>query len=435
MSRTRTSGVLAVVPIQYTWTGGTSSTITTGNPGLGSARSMTDIVIPDYKLRSSKGEVFFNPMTATTYNCTQTSTSPGLKLKCNYVGDTDYGNTHTWSRPMIDRQFALTESPAIATGGYFNSPFPITSSEIVKMKTEASTQAAAKRGMSQNNLFESLAEIDKSFKMLPDTLHQIRSIIKGKANSKDGRRIQSLYTSAIRQAKSPSVASSLYDRSVGPAANLYLMYRYGIKPLINDVQGIIDGARKKIGPMRLTSRGSVQQIFNRSEARSRSIVINGKNASTYTMTIDYQKVAKVRGMFLDELDVSMLFNMGFSAKGLLGLPWELTRFSFVLDWFVNLGDFMYALMPTPETKALGSCVTFNSVETIICQGETLTGEHYSMEKQDSGVVTVYRVVKERTPGVSAPGIVIKTDFGFSNITRSMDAAALLVQTMKTPFRF
>jgi hypothetical protein len=210
---------------------------------------------------------------------------------------------------------------------------------------------------------------------------------------------------------------------LGTVANAWLQYQYGIKPLVNSISSIAQGLKKPIGKRRITTRSSV--TLNGFEDFTSSTVNVG---SVWRMKwrSESSDTVLIRGMSLDEADIDVYFNVGLSAKGLITVPWELVRYSFVLDWFVNVGDFLNGIAPSPGFNQLGSSLstkrtisTTYSIASVIIPPET----GYTIQQRPDASWNVTSISRDRGP-LNSPGVVVRADFGFKNIPRVLSALAL-----------
>lgn len=377
----------------------------------GSWALMEDEVTKGYFKRKQRGEIFFNPMHSEKHNLVVTP-GDGLwirkqaQLNCS-------GVMHNYEfrydgLDLYRRYLMLYEYPVYQAGVPY--PIPSTSwlfsgSEIGDFIEEASTAAQAKRGASSSNLWETVAEVDKSLTLLGDILEQMKRLTF--ANARNGQ-----------------------DRRGNPRARakaltaLWLIYRYGVMPLIHDANGIIDGLSKRLGRVRETSRGQV--TVTRTQRRNE--LDNSASSCSWVVNRNVDETVTVRAMSLDEYVATVSSNIGFSTKGFLMLPWELTGYSFVLDWVVNVGDFLGALLPAPGVKQLGSCVVVKRENVLsITPGATLAKSGFSLIRSMGGGINYSQTHVSRSVGLPSPNLVVKADFKLDNLNRCLDAVSLITQ--------
>jgi hypothetical protein len=143
-------------------------------------------------------------------------------------------------------------------------------------------------------------------------------------------------------------------------------------------------------------------------------------------------------MSLDEYVTDQLYESGFSTAGLFALPWELIPYSFVVDWFVNVSDYLRALAPSPSFHHLGSCLTGKHEYTTVW---TITGyvnnqpQLYTFTSGHSGSMMSRGTDKYRRTFLN-PGIVIKSSshlFDDPYVPRVLDALSLIVSRLGRSF--
>jgi hypothetical protein len=280
-------------------------------------------------------------------------------------------------------------------------PKPVISqTDINDLVKEATTKVLGDRGNADNNLFESIAEYRQAIDLLTNPTKSFFTVMN------DPRR-------------------SFLGKAARSAADAWAVYRWGIRPMVNDVNGILSGLKKQVGRRRVTTRSS--ESIRRVEAGSLSgsygianVIIN------YTTTDE----VTVRARTLDEVDFSVANNIGFSVKGLTSLPWELVPYSFVADWFVNVGDYIRALTPVPGLKLLDDSLTIERVvKTIYSAGPTsLLNNDYSITRPVSGSISSTLKTKTRSR-LGAPKLVVRSDFRFDKALRIADGLALAAQRL------
>jgi hypothetical protein len=137
-------------------------------------------------------------------------------------------------------------------------------------------------------------------------------------------------------------------------------------------------------------------------------------------------------MSLDEYDLTLADQLGLDFKSLVTLPWELIPYSFVVDWFLNIGDFIGSLTPSPGYTQLGSCFVVEREQTTsyTALGTEVPSLSYDVLRPVSGTVYRYRKSKNRYRMGDSGSIVIKNDFKLTNLIRALDAVALLQQKLR-----
>jgi hypothetical protein len=187
---------------------------------------------------------------------------------------------------------------------------------------------------------------------------------------------------------------------------------------------VIAGLEKKVGRVRKTSRA---KILLESNLQQR-VVPYSNPAFTVKILETVSDRVQIRAMSLDEHVLSEANNVGLTSKGLITLPWELVRYSFVLDWFLTVGDFLGAITPAFGWTQLGSCYVIRREQAVSINAlDTIPGAGYVIDTPCSGGFTYLRDTRQRIVGLPAPGVVVRSDFRFSNLSRCLDAFALLAQ--------
>lgn len=406
-TRVRTRGAFKPYPVNITafsskfdCSGSTNQTANIADAiRTGVVETMHDFVTTAFEKRRAKGEVFFNPMNHTKQESIIINPGNGEKMT---------KQTQSCSSPVLFEE-SWIDGPLLGrrlNAQVLGKPVPlstriISEDDINKLKDEVSTKCLAQRGTSDSNLYESIAEYKQTLQLLRNPVGAM-----GKWLGKNER--------AITRAK-----------GVGDA---WLVYRYGIRPMISDIDGIIKGLKKKVGHQRTTTRSRGQISLSRVD--SGTIVTGEPVTLTYSKQSDCTVL--VRAMSLDEHVISLYENIGFTSKGLITLPWELVPYSFVADWFVNFGDFLKALVPLPSVHQLGNSLTTEVVETYTYVGISSTRPGWTTNRNISGTFVSRLTTKSREP-IRTPSVVIKSDFRFDDATRLADSVALIGQKMGSLF--
>lgn len=181
----------------------------------------------------------------------------------------------------------------------------------------------------------------------------------------------------------------------------------------------------------------------RVKTRAKNRILRSRSFSSYNRSgnIDYfwtrfdQEMIDISAFSIDDIEVSLANLLGFTTKGFVTLPWELTRLSFVADWLANVGHFIGAISPAPGWNQLGSSLTVrrDSTSRYIATNSVPWNNDYSVITPWSGSYMVRQLTISRSLNPT-PSLVINADFGFDRSTRVADSLALLSQQLLRVFR-
>lgn len=370
---------------------------------------MRDVVVPGFNKRRARGEVFFNPMTK--YTCeispghgkslgrlrtrTPTCSAPYTyypEFSYAYEGDVTYGRVLS----------GLDFPPVHVDWPVYDPPLLLTEGDCLSIRQEAATSCLSNRGrVSDSNLWETIAEFEQAMSLTTDLMTTMRKIIL----SNKGR----------------IMASGI--------ASAWLMWRYGVNPLISDIRNVVDALEKVGGQRRITSRGTAR--ITKTGYRSGNGAKYG--AISYSYTVQMIETYSSRAMSLDDVFVSFAEEIGLGLKGLLTLPWELTTLSFVLDWFLNFGDLFGAVVPAANATQLGCCTVNERVTresfSVNSWVPANPGTYTLSESPDDALGERIQTLKQRSPTLENPALVIRSDFGLTKWRRACDSIALLSQAI------
>jgi len=151
--------------------------------------------------------------------------------------------------------------------------------------------------------------------------------------------------SAFRKGNFKKVAKTLgVKKPTGEAANNWLAWSYGWSPLLSDTKGLAELAAQHLA---LGGRGPRIKVRSSHAEGSGVDAILATNQGTtwlngsYRVTGDWVYQAKA-GLLL-ELEyegAAFAAQLGFGVTDPALLAWELIPFSFVFDWFVDVGSYL-----------------------------------------------------------------------------------------------
>lgn len=413
MTRTRTQGSLE--PFQWdvvtTDCANVTTTETRNTSGIevGATKEMVDVVIPSFKTKSSKGEVFVNKMASVEEVCSCTFNSWEHLQKS---GQPCYAGTG--KRKWGNGPYAF---PGMGTD--------LAVSNLDSYVIEASTAAAG--GVSIPDI-QGLVELVEARKMIPLLKGPINTLLRIRQGILDNKGFQAYARREYQRRK--RMYSRSPDRAVDHLSDFlagnWLKYRYGIMPAVRLAEDILK--RRGERPNRLTSRGrSGYSTFDTVTYTSGGTVWNTSNVVTRTCNLS------VRAGVMYE-DGSVFDPYGFRFSDVPDALWELTPFSFVADWFSNAQDYIRAITPRSGVRIRGSWWGYELIQVRdISYSSTWKSVPYLTEgARPSGSISLTKTTKVRNPGVRAalqfsPSQVVAKGY---NTIRVLDSLALIAQLFK-----
>jgi hypothetical protein len=276
----------------------------------------------------------------------------------------------------------------------------------------AATKCWADVAAGDEQLLVFLAEIGQTWRMLLhplDNVHKALDKIKAKKNATKGGR---------------SLTLGQY------LSNEWLTYRFGFRPLLSDINNTLKALVGKHGN-RNTSRGN-QSLKDISSTTSE--LPRGDLRIRYQT--DVRDEITIRCGVLWQAEMSTLDWLGVNASSIPSAAWELIPFSFVVDWFANVGDFIAAFTPHPLTAQLA---TWQMVRRKISTTITITDEYDAVGnscfiRKASGVETDIYTETVRVPTIPLPSLTHKIDLDAAvravRDLRVVDSIGLILQRLR-----
>lgn len=214
-------------------------------------------------------------------------------------------------------------------------------------------------------------------------------------------------------------------------ADTWLEHRYGWKPLIMDANAIIRQAqidRAKVQKLRLIIRAGTKGESSTSQSWSPTTAGNRSGSETIAT-----KLSCNAGVLFDLIDQSagqrLLGTLGLRPRDIIPTVWELIPYSFVADWFVNIGDWLQAITPVPGITVRGHWVT-SCIETAVSTVDSIAFMYPSQHVTDwqgplgSNVITTSKFQRICNQPLSfTPTLTAKP----LSMLHQADAMALLLQ--------
>lgn len=374
----------------------------------------TDEVTPNFWKRKKAGEIILNFFQSEHYTYKSSGTS---SLGSETTGNTCTGpNTHAfglYTGAVFAAIYRNNVGPPVQ-----NSPLP--DRKVADLQDEVWTECMANRQKGSSNLFESLAGLDKTYAMLHSPLTNVKQYIKSFRAS--GRRRKG-YQRVNAQSRDLIVFAS----------SEWLRFRYGITPLMSDVKAVMKALKKefdskKVVVSRARASGNVTKATT-----TNGTINNSPFLVSYSCAASRQ--ISCRATHFDKGTPSIFEELGLTFHNLIGVPWELTRYSFVVDWFANVGSLIYANLPRVGVTSHGGVITSREILTSLYFPTGVTNNNPAGFIISGGLGDNYLMVadfKTRTlRSDSYTPFVIRNDFRLDNYVRAADAAALVSQWLNT----
>jgi len=212
------------------------------------------------------------------------------------------------------------------------------------------------------------------------------------------------------------------------ASNQWLMYRYGIRPLMKDISDAIQLIKKgfRQSEKLRRSRGTVKSTdVTRARYTGRGFNVFTCDEERQTKT-EYKTTAVVYYSFKAST-MSKLEDLGLSPFDLPGIAWEVVPLSFVVDWFVKVAPWLEAIKPAFSITYFGNCVSQKTVTDFTID---IVGSNSAASYNVTNVIPSRYIYKEtaleRRTNQSLPALP-PVNFDYHDFKHVNDSTALLSQ--------
>lgn len=304
--------------------------------------SIRDIVTPNYFERSSRGEIINNPLWKTKYEYWLEPVYRCEKRRIYTTTNCGGVNRDVWKTG--GHWIGNWEPKKYLGSSYLTTPVI----DLAPLMGQATTGAFAKANESEVEGLVVLAEGNKTIASVVSILRRVIRI--GKAIKK--LQLQKLYR----------------EVSCKELANRWMEGRYAVRPLLYDMKGIVKAINKKPSkPRRQTYRSGASA----SESATQSGVLTyteGTYGKVYSRKLVNRNVRIRSGVLcaIDELRESSFWGLDQPIDAL----WELFPFSFVVDWFFNVGKTIASWTPKAGIKTLASWLVIEDITLASIEGES-----------------------------------------------------------------
>lgn len=342
-----------------TVTSGEETDLTNGAKS-GEYQSMTDWVTPQYSRHISNGEVLNYPMVSFRekftpgYSTLVVRATHPLAPGCQRV---TIGNLGT----LFDSHGGLGPSKMVYDSLRPALGEPHQWIDEVALKTFGNVQSPKILSL------VALAEMEKTVSLIGDTAYTLgRAYRKAKAGDLRGAR-EALHSS-LRARNIPFKEPKRFTPSSGSldsTSKRWLELRYGWGPLYYDTVGAAEAlaASENFVP-RQTARAGLERSSRQEWTEGPYSPLSRSNQGAYNFRFTQVDNWTIRGYCLYDADPiqQRLGNSGLF--NVLSTGWELIPFSFVVDWFVQIGDYIAAWEPKFGVRYLATGYTIEQKTTL-----------------------------------------------------------------------
>lgn len=214
-------------------------------------------------------------------------------------------------------------------------------------------------------------------------------------------------------------------------AGTWLEWRYGIRPLISDIQAILDFVKGKSFSFseKLQKRRSKSELVKNDSGTWSSSLIVPTVTAQWMRSITTTTTASVA--FRYDAPLTLQERWGVDLFSIPGIAWELVPLSFVADWFLSVGQFLSALRVLTAKVTLAG-ISVSQRDKITVDGFLLSAKAFNTPLSISagGSYSFERNVLQRrciNPSFSVvtPALNLK-DLG---LQRTLDAISLIYQRL------
>lgn len=391
-------------------------------------RYMNDTVTRPFAKAQGEGQVVFSAMDS--YDLTISGSSDSGAAVMDIAPPANAGNLHITSGNWLS--YLIRTGPLRKRIDKDGNVLPvltgISSSDEVRVLAEASTRACSLPSDAQ--LLVSMAEFMQVVRLLPSIIQSFTSML---------AKINNRYARAARRnswgSDGRTIVANLANE-VDFLSNLWLATRFGIRPTVSDAVGMYKALQRlRTGELvRITSRGAAQLNVGGQSNGDLSYGILRHPASEST-----SDSFSVRAMTLFAARLGVLDDLGINLANVPLAVVDLTRFSFVLNWMVNVNEFASAMGTAvqPGWDSLGGCVVRRRETSTLYQ---ITGSSYilpaytstyAITKSMSGSLSTVERVVRRVPGAPIPSLTVRADpFRWTRDARLIDAVTLFRQQVR-----
>lgn len=315
-----------------------------------------ELVWKEYRYGGPTGATYSSILPGSYGKTIVDTVTPGYFKKCREGGflplnPVDIREESTVARPFDGKQQDIPDPSLYWEGEVWfagiNHLLPAEEPPPIGMLDAILSTAVEKAKAPNWDALTFFAEAQKTAELLRHPLAAIGNVATTIANlvkAKKGRRVRA----------SRDVAESFQS--------LWLSGRYGWRPAFHDASNIWEEfTRTKVKPFVNLGRSSIP--IGVSDSKS-DVLYVGPTWGNIDLTTERTGEMRVSAFAAYELTPTLMKPM----TNPLVTGWELTPFSFVMDWFVDVGTWLNAVSPSAGREYLDTCVSVQTSSRLFTKG-------------------------------------------------------------------
>lgn len=359
--------------------------------GISCTRTMDDWVTPGYAQRIANGEILQLPMYKREVDISIVENA--LKLRDYHLPATKFDFVYTG---VLGNKIPFLEAPVDAIG-------------LANIQTYVRTKALAKVGTTGFQGGVALAEFHKTVNMLAHPLSAVNNLLAYIKQVRQARHNLVIDVSAsgmmyINGRPYPKYRPIAYrgpgrvvrmpkGRVIVPAgaaiSGTVLVNNLGLRPMLMDVDAILN----KI-PLAHQNERNTDRAMQSDSTSTKTTSTYTRGVVTYRFDDVIERKISVRATIISTDHFSIARDFGITLPDLPRTAWELVPYSFVFDYFVNVGDFLDAFsgLANGNDVLMGCLVT--TFENIATRKATVSSVASPYELTSPYLATSVRTYKE-----------------------------------------
>lgn len=323
-------------------------------------RTMTDEVSEHFNNRVHKGEIIMNRCTSSTTMNTVSLVQPVCYALWEKPGYPTYWREDSSSGTYSPLRFLLMNSSS-ASAAYYSSTEPTVDKPSY---TSLVNDAYSRMVNSPSNIIVTMGELNETARLIANCLLMANVIIRRRASLWLWDNVKSIRTLYSRGQLLPTL---ILSDAIRHFPRLWLHIRYGLRPLIGELHGFIQTYESLGRKNRSRFTSTPISLTSSNQITSGAYTPSGAYLDTFSFkrrgnrSVTYEAYAGVICEPADsEASLAELLGVGNVIKA----GWDLVPFSFVIDWFLDVGGTISRWAPNIYMKPLGNWVTVKETKVI-----------------------------------------------------------------------